>query len=587
MRSFFLLVLVCFLGFQNSGYGQSFSDVALNQNIRAVWWSGFNGGGITFVDFDMDGKDDITMSGGFQQGISLYRNNGTTFDSVVYIGVNSMFESKTLLWADYDNDGDRDLFIGSFDGSSKLYRNDGNGIFTDVTVTAGISTAVLRTTSAAWADYNKDGFLDLICCNYSGFGAPVQIPNNLYRNNGDGTFTDVALFAGVSDSVKQPLAVAFIDYDNDGWEDIYIANDRRNGNSMFRNNGDGTFTNTSVSTGTNIEFDAMGLSIGDYDNDYDFDIYVSNGEEGNGFLRNNGDGTFTEIAGQLGLSVNKICWGNQFFDYDNDGYLDLYVCVSGGHPNSSNPLFRNNGNGTFTRILGIGMDGQQGQSYGGAIGDFDNNGFLDLAVSNSGDPIELWKNSGNTNRWIKINLQGTVSNRDAVGSIIEVHRNGNKFIRHVSAGLSYCSQNSFQQTIGVGSTNIIDSIVVRFPSGIRNSVLNVSTNQTITIVENGPIGIVNNQNGIPKDYSLGQNYPNPFNPETKINFSVPSASIVSIKLYDVSGKEAARLLESQLTPGNYTLSLDRNIVTGLASGIYFYRMVSGSFVSTKKMVLVK
>lgn len=568
-------------------YSQSFNNVGPASNLRAIWEGVFNGGGITFVDFDGDGKDDITMSGGDLHTISFYRNNGTSFDSVTFPGVVNAMETKTVLWIDFDNDGDKDLFAGSFSASSKLFRNDGNLNFTDITVSAGISTAIWRTTAAAWSDYNKDGWLDLYLCNYSGWGGNFWYPNILYKNNGNGTFSNVTQSAGVMDTIKQPLAVSFFDYNNDGWEDLYIANDRRNGNSMYKNNGNGTFTNVSDATNTDFEGDCMGLGVGDYDEDGDFDIYISNGEEGNGFLRNNGNQTFTEIASTLGMSVNKICWGNAFYDYNNDGWLDLYVCASGGAPNRRNELFKGNGNGTFTRIFGNGLETDDFQTYGGAIGDANNDGFPDMVCANVLEPISLWKNSGNSNNWIKIKLQGTVSNRDAVGSIIQVFSNGRKMTRMVNAGMSYCSQHSLITTVGVGTATTVDSIYVKFPSGIGNFVTNVNVNQQITIVESGVIGISNNNNSIPSEFALGQNYPNPFNPSTIIEYSVPKSSNVVIKLYNAVGVEVATLVNGSRSAGKHDLTVGENITKGLSSGIYFYKMAAGDFSATKKMILIK
>lgn len=228
--------------------------------------------------------------------------------------------------------------------------------------------------------------LDLYAGVYSGFGNNINYHNRLYKNVGNGIFEDVTIQSNAGNLGNKILAISTIDYNNDGWEDIYIANDRRVGNTMLKNNGNSTFTDVSVSTGTDLTMDAMGLSVGDYDNDNDFDIYISNGEEGNAFLKNNGNGTFTDVAATLGMSVNKICWGNNFYDYDNDGDLDLFISSSGGNPYRENVLFRNNNNGTFTRVTGSGIDINYYSSYGNAVGDFDNNGYLDIAVLNDFEP---------------------------------------------------------------------------------------------------------------------------------------------------------------------------------------------------------
>jgi hypothetical protein len=199
----------------------------------------------------------------------------------------------------------------------------------------------------------------------------------------------------------------------------------------------------------------------------------------------------------------------------------------------------------------------------------------------------LFRSSGGSNKWIKIKLQGTYSSRDGIGTVLEIWRNGSKFKRPVLCGQSYCSQNSLIQTIGVGTVNSIDSIVVYWPSGIRQGVTNVNTNQTITIVETGVIGINNNNSQIPNEFKLHQNYPNPFNPSTIIGYSVPKAGRVTIKLYDILGNEISVLEDNFRHPGNYDISVPLSIASGLSSGVYYYKMTAGDFSETRKMILLK
>lgn len=590
MRVKYLLLIPVLLFFLTGiGFSQTFTNIVPTSGIIHQYNGSFNGAGITIVDYDYDGFDDLFFPTSQGERVKIYKNNGnnTFIETTFALGINDDKESKTILVVDYDNDGDRDIFIANLTGQNRLYRNNGTD-YTDVTNSCGLLISdSIHSTAAMFFDYNKDGFLDLYAGVYSGFGNNINYHNRLYKNNGNGTFTDITVQSGAGNFGNKILAISTIDYNNDGWEDIYIANDRRVGNTMLKNNGDGSFTDVSIATGTDLTMDAMGLSVGDFDNDNDFDIYISNGEEGNAFLKNNGNGTFTDVAAALGMSVNKICWGNNFFDYDNDGDLDLFITASGGNPHRENVLFKNNGNGTFTRVTGSGIDLNFYASYGNAIGDIDNNGYCDMAVLNDFEPSLLWKSSGGSNKWIKIKLQGTVSNREAVGSKIYVYRNGSRFVRTTHCGQSYCSQNSFVQTIGVGTTNVIDSIEVIFPSGIKNTVTNVSTNQTITIIESGVIGINNNNNQNPDNFSLKQNYPNPFNPSTVIEYSLPKSSFVSIKLYDVLGSEIAVLESSVKQAGIYRINLTGNVTSGLSSGIYYYKMIAGDFLDTKKMILIK
>ncbi|MGH2574892.1 MAG: FG-GAP repeat domain-containing protein, partial [Ignavibacteria bacterium] len=365
MRIFYISCLVLYCSYLHS---QTFTNVAGSMGINHTYSKGFNGGGVSFCDFDYDGLEDIFFSSSLGQLIVMEKNYSNYFLNVIsQYNITVIYESKTILIADYDNDGDRDIFIANFLGRNKLYRNTGSN-FIDATASAGLSTDSLPSTAALWFDYNRDGLLDLYIGLYSGFGNNLNFPNHLYRNLGNGTFQYVSSSAGVSNTGNKVLAMAALDYNNDGWHDIYIASDRRIGNTMFKNNGNGTFTNVSSITNTNLEMDAMGLTIGDYDNNGYFDIYISNGEEGNAFLKNNGNGTFTDVAASLGMTVNRVCWGNNFIDYDNDADLDLYISVAQGNPDRKNKLFRNNGNGTFTLTSGIGLDNDNYESYGNAIG---------------------------------------------------------------------------------------------------------------------------------------------------------------------------------------------------------------------------
>lgn len=579
-------ILLVFLS--TSTFTQTFTNVAPASGIVFQYNGSFNGAGATICDYNNDGFDDVIFPSSFGERIMIFKNNNGMFTEVSFnLGILDAEESKNVLCVDYDNDGDRDFFITNLSGQNKLYRNNGT-TYEDVSNSCGIlMNDSIHSTAAMMFDFNKDGLLDLYAGVYSGFGNNIHYYNRFYKNIGNGSFLDITDQAGCGNFGNKILAISTIDYNNDGWEDIYIANDRRVGNNMLKNNGNGTFSDVSIQTGTNLTMDAMGLSVGDYDNDNDFDIYISNGEEGNAFLKNNGNGTFTDVAADLGMSVNKICWGNNFMDYDNDGDLDLFITASGGNPYRENVLFKNNNNGTFTRVIGSGIDNNYYSSYGNAIGDIDNNGYLDMAVMNDNEPCLLWKSSGGSNKWIKIKLQGTYSNREAVGSLIYVYRGNTSFVRRVHCGQSYCSQNSFVQTIGVGTTNVIDSIAVKFPSGIRNSLTNVNTNQTITIVESGVIGINYNNSEIPSKFKLEQNYPNPFNPSTLIEFSIPENSNVTLKIYDILGNEAATLVSGFKNAGNYSVSLDESITSNLSSGIYYYQMSAGDFTETKKMILIK
>jgi VCBS repeat protein/ASPIC/UnbV protein/type IX secretion system substrate protein len=560
---------------------QTFTNVASQYGINFTNYNGW-GGGVSFVDFNNDGYDDLSIGGSAGVLSGVYKNNISSFSALNLPNVRTSRVAMTILWADYDRDGYHDLFVSSFGNGSKLYRNTGNESFAEVTVSAGLSgDTALNSTAACWADINNDGWLDLYVGNYT--STPEPRWNFLYKNNGNGTFTNITNTARVADSSGLPLAITFFDYNNDGWQDIYVAKDKHRGNKLFRNNGNSTFTDVSEQSGTNFYCDGMGIAIADYDRNGHLDMYVTNSELGNGLFKNNGNGTFTNVAAQLGVCVYKNCWGTNFLDYNNDGYPDIYVCVSHGAPNRKNVLFRNNGNGTFTQTSGIGLDNDNFESFGCSIGDFDNNGYPDIGVVNIGDPFCLWKNSGGSNKWIKLKLHGFYSNKEGIGSRIETYIGNMRVIRDVECGVSYCSQNSFIQTIGAGVASVIDSIIVKWPSGTRSVLFNTGVNQLIDVYEN-PIGIQIIGTKIPKELTLNQNFPNPFNASTIIGFSVARYGSTTLEIYDLSGRLAAVLVNENLKPGNYVVDWNAE---NYSSGVYFYRLSNSNETKTNKMLLIK
>ena len=569
----------------------TFSDVAGSMGINHPF--SFIRGSVSFCDFNGDGKDDLSFSSIEGLPMFIYRNDETWFTDVTNeLGLVDSSRTMILLWSDYDNDGDKDLFtaVNSASSYSRLYRNDGWGVLEDVTLKAGLTDLPGSCNAACWGDFNNDGWIDLYVTNYSEFEH-----NYLYMNNGDGTFTDVTEDAGVADTLettgnyKLPFAVVFFDYNNDGWQDIYIANDHFSGNTLFENNGDGTFEDVSAQSNSGLSGNMMGIAVGDYDNNGFLDLYLSNDPYGKFLLKNNGDETFTEVAADLGVTVNKACWGTNFFDYDNDMDLDLYVCASVGPSNGINEFFENNGDGTFTKLLGIGLDDDY-KSFGMGVGDFNNDGFYDIAVNNQQALPNLFMNSGNTNNWVKLNLVGVESNRDGIGSWIEVYNNGNMFIRETHCGISYMSQNSSSLIIGAGQETAIDSIIIRWAgSGNIDILRNVAVNKTITVIEGSTVTAVEDEELFPAGFVLEQNYPNPFNPSTKINFSLAVDSKVRLNIFNVLGEDIAILIDNELNDGRYEVKFDALYFN---SGVYFYQLTaygnSGQkFTSVKKMVLSK
>ncbi|MFC2119663.1 FG-GAP-like repeat-containing protein [Bacteroidota bacterium] len=586
-----LLLLFLILSFPVPAQQITFSDVAGSMAINHPFT--FIRGSVSFCDFNGDGKDDLSFSSNEGQPMFIYRNDDTEFTDVTFnLGLVDSFRTMNLLWCDYDNDGDKDLFtaVDCECTYSRLYRNDGSGILEDVTLQSGLTDLLGSCNAACWGDFNNDGWIDLYLTNYSEYDG-----NYLYKNNGNGTFTDVTEVAGVADLMgttgfyRLPFAAVFFDYNNDGWQDIYIANDHFTRNTLFKNNGNGTFEDVSEQSNADVSGFMMGITVGDYDNNGYLDIYSSNDPFGNYLLKNNGDETFTEVAENIGVSVNKSCWGTNFFDYDNDTDLDLYVCAETGPSNGTNEFFENNGDGTFQRKIGIGLD-QDYKSFGMGIGDFNNDGFSDIAVNNQQVLPNLFMNSGGTNNWVKLNLVGVESNRDGIGSWIEVYNNGNMFVRQTHCGISYMSQNSLSLIIGAGEETAIDSIIIKWAGSNTIDILrNISVNQTITVLEGSTVTGVNDHDFSPADLVLEQNYPNPFNPSTKIKFNLTIESKVNLTVFDVLGQEVAKLISGNLAAGVHEINFN---APNINSGVYFYRInaiaVDGTnFTSVKKMILNK
>ena len=445
-------------------------------------------GGASFYDFDQDGWDDLTFASAATDSIAFFKNTGSGFVELDPPPVSVFANTQHILWTDYDNDGDKDLYVANFHSieGSKLFQNDGTFSFTDVTAAAGLPIDSSGTIGACWADYDKDGYVDLYITNYPSIGDTFT--NYLYRNLGDGTFDNVTAAAGVADPGKLPFGASFLDFNNDGWEDIYVYQDKDlHENTLFKNMGDGTFTDVSVSSGANLNIDAMCTSVGDYDNDGWFDIYITNSPDGNKFLHNNGDETFSEIADSIGVAFNGIGWGSSFLDFDNDMDLDLFAVGEDqtilGQPFAA--LYENDGMGAFTDIsVAAGFSEDTASKFSVAIGDFNNDGYSDITVlNNSPSWVDLWANSGGTNNWIKIKLEGTVSNRDGIGSRIEVWTGGFRQLRYTHCGIGYVAQNSSYEIVGVGNHTMIDSIKVIWQSGMVDVRRNLCVNRLLNIVE--------------------------------------------------------------------------------------------------------
>lgn len=451
-------------------------------------------------DFDGDGNLDLFADNHFNTTPFLYKNNGdgTFTDIFATSGISGPGDRHGSAWADYDNDGDLDLSItiGAAGGSTLGMKKDQlfqyvGGQFINRGEDAGVINTWGRGRSMAWADYDNDGYLDLLDGN-------LKSDMVLYRNNGDGTFTDVTALAGLGE--LRYVECVFADYDNDGLADIICTSTLRGNpprDTIFRNNGDGTFVEATAETGLLPLNHGRGIAMADYDNDGDLDLFIPRGTDigyKQTLYRNNGDGTFTDVSDQSGLGVvsnnRAAVWG----DFDNDGYLDLYVVNSGSDPEGKGPnyLYRNNHDGTFSDVaLETGVQSLViSRGRGAAWGDYDNDGFLDLFVTNGEDntdfirgPQFLLHNGGNENNWLKVKLVGTVSNRQGLGAKVTVQTGRVKQYREMNgADGHFYGQGSTPLHFGLGAARRIQGITVQWPSGLIQSVRRVAAGE-VTITE--------------------------------------------------------------------------------------------------------
>ncbi len=529
-------------------------------------WSSYGtgafGGGLSFVDFDQDGWDDLTFATQNGLDIVFLKNNQGVFEIIEIPSIINSTEQKSVLWIDFDNDGDKDFYSAGFAGH-RLYENNGNFEFEDVTSARNLFVQNQSYFGSTWGDFDKDGFLDvfLSCrgCN-----------NRFFRNNGGESFTEISEMIGQNDLENATFCASFFDYDNDSWPDIYTAEDRNFGNKMYQNENGGSLGNVSNSTNTNLVMNAMSTTIADFNSDGYFDIYVTNTFAGNKLLRNEGDGTFYECADEYGVSMNSVGWGANFFDFDNDCDLDLYVSSSSADPQSffKNVFYTFDPQGESFSINDEGFDSDTTHNYANAIGDFNNDGFPDIAVSNM-DPhfFGVWKNLQTENNWLKIQLDAQVSNEDAIGCTVELYADGNTQYRYTNAGVAYLCQNSNTLHFGLGSTTLVDSIKVLWPSGIVNTSYGINSNKTITIIEGD---ISTNVHKIDSSPFVLNIYPNPAMDFLNVEIKSTVSDKFKIFIYDKSGKE---ILSEEWISTNENFPVD---VKNLSSGSYTVALYNNS-----------
>jgi hypothetical protein len=439
--------------------------------------------GCAWGDYDQDGYLDLFVSNFGTPLNFLYHNNGdgsftrVTTGAIATGGTNC----EGAVWADYDNDGNLDLFVAvGLGGNDLLYRNNGDGSYTRMT-TGPVVQSGGNSRGCAWGDYDNDGYLDLFVSNEQGQN------NFLFHNNGDGTFTRITSGNIVTDGGAS-YGCAWGDYDNDGFLDLFVANLNQN-NFLYHNNRDGTFTRMTAGRIVNDGGASQGCAWGDYDNDGLLDLFVANRNQKNFLYHNEGNGVFTAITN--GAIVNDIgySWSPAWFDYDNDGFLDLFV-VNGppSGPGQNDFLYHNNGDGTFTRITTGAVVNDNAIGDGCAWADYDNDGFVDLCVTTLNDQNNLlYHNNGNSIDWITVRCVGQRSNRSGIGTKVRIKTvtqgQSRWQLREISGGSGYGSQNAPYAYFGLGSATNIEIVRLEWPSGLVQELQAPAPKQLLTVIE--------------------------------------------------------------------------------------------------------
>jgi hypothetical protein len=519
-----------------------FADVTAKAGITFVHKSGASpdkymvetfGSGVAWIDYDNDGFPDLYfVNGAPGTANALYHNNknGTFTDVTERAGVaaNTGAEAKAyktgVAVGDYDNDGFLDLYVTAF-GPNVLYHNNGDGSFTDVTAKAGVAGATNEwSTSTGFFDYDRDGRLDLFVANYLDYRLdenpycglrkegyrmychPTQFDgtaDRLFHNNGDGTFTDVSKQAGIANPAGKGLGVTFCDYDRDGDTDIYVANDTVR-NFLYRNNGDGTFTDVAYAAGVGFDPNGkpqagMGTDCADVDGNGYPDIFVTNfSEELNALYMNRGDGTFDDFSANAGMNSAYLAlgFGTKLYDFDNDGDLDIHI--TNGHVIDNVKLYQSNltyaqkdllfenVGGKFSDITARSGAALQVDRIGRglAVADFDNDGNLDVAISSLGQRAVLLKNqAARQGNWIILRAKGKKSNGFGLGATVKLQTTEGLQVREFNNVASYLSSNDTRLHFGLGAARTIQQIEILWPSGTRQVLNDVAVNQILVVEE--------------------------------------------------------------------------------------------------------
>ncbi len=573
-------------------FGQTFEKVEGEPVVE----DGGDSRAVNWIDYDNDGDLDLFITNGPRLGENnfFYENNGDlSFTKITDLSITQdKSPSDGSSWGDVDNDGDLDLYVANWWGKdNKFYLNNGDKTFTEIT-DQNINDAGSYSETASWGDFNNDGYLDILVAN-----SLANKRNSLFQNNGDNSFTEITEGDIITDAATS-RDLDWIDINKDGFLDVYVTNESGEENALYFNMGDGTFVKNTQLNIVKESKNSWSSNWIDYDNDGDFDLFLSNWEnDNNSLFQNNGDGTFTEIVEGDIVNDGTYSAGSDWGDIDNDGDLDLYVGTAFSTGESNNLMYLNNGDGTFTKVENE-VTNIGGWTYGISFGDYNRDGYLDLALAKCYDASEnnaLFLNNGGNNNWVIIKLKGGAepysNNGSGIGAIISVKANINGIdvtqTRRIEGQNGYCGQN-LEAHFGLGDAEEIISVNVRWSDGLMRNYDMVEINKVNVLEEDIDLKVGDDEN-LEDEFTLFQNYPNPFNPSTTIKYSIAKTSNVKLVIYDILGNEVEQLINQHVKPGLYSISWNGENSKGkkVTSGIYLYSLISGEQRITKKMFLIK
>jgi hypothetical protein len=476
----------------------SFLDMSNQLGIPSDQTGGYLGAGMSVADFNDDGIDDLSLAhhGG---ELKFYLGNGEGFNEYLLNLSDYPFEAKSVVWVDIDNDGDQDLFITYRLHPNRMYLNHGGLVMEDISETCGILIADRRSYGASFGDYDNDGLLDLFVANYvSGSDEPF---NELYHNLGNAQFEEVTFDLGMGQPLQQSFQGHWVDFNQDGLLDLHLIRDRLCfDNYYYEQQLDGTFENTAHDRDLDLMVNAMCSSTADFDRDNDQDLYVAAGMFEGNFLMVNDGGDFEAYEAVTGdsVEVHLTSWASTWFDADNDGWEDLHVCtgfsvytnypsILSQYPNVPDQLFWND-QGAFNED-DSGLFDANVLSFSSAASDYNLDGFPDLFSNAVGEYMQVLKAEPNSNRWLKVHLEGTVSNRDGVGARLRIYRDGLIGTRMTHCGENFLSQSSRWEHFGIGLSTALDSLVIEWPSGIVDRYYDLEPNQSMMALEGETLGV--------------------------------------------------------------------------------------------------